>query len=75
MERMTLKAARVNAGMTQEDLAEAIGVHRQTVAKWEENPQLMSIETANKVCKVLNVKFHQIFFARESTNCRKQINL
>ena len=51
MERMTLKAARVNAGMTQEDLAEAIGVHRQTVAKWEENPQLMSIETANKVCR------------------------
>ncbi|MEK4181757.1 helix-turn-helix transcriptional regulator [Aeribacillus sp. FSL K6-1121] len=32
---LSLKALRVNAGMTQQDVADKLGVKRQTVAKWE----------------------------------------
>jgi len=33
--QMTLEALRINAGLTQQDVADRLGVTRQTVAKWE----------------------------------------
>lgn len=33
--KLTLKAARVNAGLTQKDAASLLKVHPQTLAKWE----------------------------------------
>lgn len=35
MAKITLAAARVSAGFTQEQLAEKIGVTRKTLAQWE----------------------------------------
>ena len=32
---ITLKAARINMGMTQEDVANKLGVSRRTVSMWE----------------------------------------
>jgi len=33
--QLSLSALRVNKGMTQQDVADRLGVSRQTVAKWE----------------------------------------
>jgi len=33
--QMTLEALRVNRGLTQQDVADKLGVSRQTVGKWE----------------------------------------
>lgn len=33
--QMSLKALRVNAGLTQQDVADRLGVSRQTVINWE----------------------------------------
>ncbi len=41
-----LKAARADAGMTQEQVAEALGVSRQTVSNWENSrtyPDIISV--------------------------------
>lgn len=35
MDKITLKAARVNAGLTQEQAAKAAGVGRNTIISWE----------------------------------------
>ena len=35
MARITLKAARVNLGLTQAEIADRMGVSRQTVFEWE----------------------------------------
>lgn len=35
MAKITLAAARVSAGLTQEQLAEKMGVTRKTITKWE----------------------------------------
>lgn len=35
MAKITLKAARVNAGLTQDGLAEKLGVSRKMIAEWE----------------------------------------
>lgn len=33
--QLSLEALRINAGMTQQDVADKLGVSRQTVMKWE----------------------------------------
>lgn len=67
--RISIKAARINANLTQEELASKLGVHRQTLSKWEENPAIMKINDAKKLCDVLNLSLSQIFFNNNSTKC------
>lgn len=69
MNKISIKAARVNAGLTQEELAKKMGVHRLTIASWEANPASMKIKEAESMCSILGVSFNQIFFDRSSTKC------
>lgn len=62
MEKISLKAARINAGLTQDDLAKKMNVHRNTIAAWERDPKSISIATAERLCSALNVKISNIFF-------------
>lgn len=73
MQKISIRAARVNANLTQAELAKILGVHRQTLAKWEENPAKMKIEKAKKMCEVLSLPLSNIFFDVYSTKrwCRK----
>lgn len=36
--QITLRAARVNAGMTQTEAAKKMGIGKDTLLKWEKNP-------------------------------------
>ena len=70
MQRITLKAARVNVGLTQESLAKMMGVHRQTISTWEDNPSIMQIKDAKKLCDILGITIDQlIFLNNNSTKC------
>lgn len=69
MHELSIKAARVNAGLTQEELAKKMGVHRLTIAAWEANPASMKIKEAEQLCSILGVSFDQIFFKTYSTKC------
>lgn len=60
--KISLKAARITAGMTQDEVAELLGVHVQTYRKLEENPNLATIEQAKKLSDRLNVPYDDIFF-------------
>ena len=62
--KITLKAARVNAGLTQKELAEKIGKSETTIVKWEngQTGKKISIENLEKLCKILNIGFNDIFF-------------
>lgn len=62
MEKISLKAARINASLTQKQLGELMNVHENTIAKWEEDPKSLSIKNAEKICEILNVPFKNIFF-------------
>ncbi|MBQ6841160.1 MAG: helix-turn-helix transcriptional regulator [Bacilli bacterium] len=46
---------RKKANLSQEDLAEKVGVTRQTISKWELNITCPDINQANKMCKIFNV--------------------
>lgn len=50
-----LKEARKKAGLTQEELAELIGISRAAVAKWETDNGLPDIENLKAAAKLLDV--------------------
>lgn len=62
MTQMTLRAARVSANMTQDDMSKALGVNINTYSKWERNPETVTIKDAMRICKLVNRSFDEIIF-------------
>ena len=52
---------RLRKNMTQEALAEQLGVSRQTVSKWESNTALPEIGKAVELCRVFNCSLDNLF--------------
>lgn len=50
MYKVSLKAARVNSGMTQPEAARRLGVTTQTVLNWEAGNNKISAEMLLKLC-------------------------
>lgn len=68
--KLTVKKARLIAGLKQKDIAEILGVHVQTYMKWERNPEEMSIGTAKQFSKIVGIEVEEIFFDKESNLIR-----
>lgn len=51
-----LKKARIDAGLTQEELAEKIGVSRQAISAWECGDRTPSTQYVYMYHKILNLK-------------------
>ena len=56
-----LQKARIQAGMTQEQLAEAVGVVRQTISNIECGLTLPSITNAQAIAQVLGLDWTNFF--------------
>ncbi len=63
---MSMEAARVNAGYTQEQAGELFGVHQQTVAKWEIDNSKMPYNMIQKIPEVYKVPAKRIFFGNKN---------
>ena len=59
---LRLKAARAALDMTQKDLAEAIGISRQTMNAIEKGDYNPSIKLCIAICKVLNKTLDELFW-------------
>ena len=64
--RITMKQARVGADMTQQQVADRLGVHVQTYQRMENNPEDISIKQGKKFADIVGVNFEDIFFIRSS---------
>lgn len=64
MNYTTIRDARKDLGLTQDDMADCLGITRQTYAKMENDPEGMTIESARKVCHILGMRFSDIFFGQ-----------
>lgn len=59
---ITLKAARVNAGMTQAKACKLLGVSTSTMSAWERGDTMPRIDMAVKMAKIYNAPIEQIVF-------------
>ena len=59
---LTVKQWRMAKGISQETMAKACGVHRNTYAMWEEKPEDISVKNAVIICNALGEPFNDVFF-------------
>lgn len=63
----TVKQARQYAGFTQREMAEMLGISRDTYRKIEQSPEDATVATAKRISEVVGISIDQIFFANKST--------
>ena len=64
------RQARILCDLTQQDVADGLGVHRQTYMNWERNPDEMPVGKAKEFSKLVKRGVDEIFFDKESTLSR-----
>lgn len=64
--QISLAAARVNAGMTQEDVAREMHVSKQTIVSWEKGNSEPSISQGRELSKLYKMPLKYIFLPEES---------
>lgn len=64
---VTPKQARKFIDLSQQDVADKLGVHRQTYMKWERNPDEMPVGVAKEFSKIVGRGVDEIFFTTMST--------
>lgn len=61
--QISLKAARINANLKQEDVAKVLKVSAETVRNYESGKTKPDIHTAYKLAEIYGVSIDNIFFA------------
>lgn len=64
--QITMKQARIGANMTQQQVADKLGVHVQTYQRMENNPEDISIKQGKLFASIVGVEFENIFFNSNS---------
>lgn len=69
--QITLAAARVNAGMTQEDAARRMKVSKTTIVNWEKGKIIPGISQLRMLSSLYKIPVDCIFLPSNSTKSRK----
>ena len=65
--QISLAAARVNAGMTQEEVAEKMRISKQTIVNWEKGRVIPSFATVQALSSLYGIPMDKIFLQTKST--------
>ena len=65
MKNLKMKSARAALDMSQQDLAEKIGVSRQTINAIEKGDYNPTINLCRAICKTLNKTLDELFWDEE----------
>lgn len=60
MQKITLKAARVNSGLSQKEAAKKLGVADSTLYKWESGKHKPNLKYLDRIEKVFNISIDNI---------------
>lgn len=64
--QISLVAARVNAEMTQKQVAETMDVDRSTVRRWEKGEKIPDIDQSMKLASLYGLTLDNIFFGKKT---------
>ncbi|WP_373807948.1 helix-turn-helix transcriptional regulator [Jeotgalibaca porci] len=65
MLQISLKAARINAGLNSKEAAELAGVHHQTLSKYEKDSSDISVSLLDKLCDIYQIPQDNIFLGNQ----------
>lgn len=63
--KISIKAARVNAGLTQMDVAKELGKSKNTIVSYESYTTCPDINTAKEMAKLFNMSVNDILWSKE----------
>ncbi len=66
MQKISLKTARVNAGLTQEEAARAVHRGKQTISAWESGQSIIDANSFLALCELYRLDVDHIFLPSES---------
>lgn len=64
--KISIKAARVNAGLTIAESAKKLGIAKSTLVAWEKNPEKISAVNQDKISRVYGISTDNIIFLPEN---------
>jgi len=70
MQKISLKAARVNAELTQEQASDKMNVDRQTIINWEKGNTKVGTAQLMMLSQIYGLSVDYIFLPSKSTNSR-----
>ena len=62
---MTLKAARVNVDMTAKEVADIVGIHQQTLLKYEHDSSKIPFDLLQRLSKIYGISTDYIFLGKK----------
>lgn len=65
--KISLRAARVNAGFTQADVAKKLRKNKQTIVNWENGKTEIDKANFYSLCHIYNCKLDDIFLPQKFT--------
>lgn len=66
--KISIKAARVNADMTQEELANDLGVNKATIVNWESGASEPKVSQLQRISELSGIPLDFIFVPIKSEN-------
>ncbi|MDG6136550.1 helix-turn-helix domain-containing protein [Lactococcus petauri] len=69
---MSLKAARINSGLTQTEAAKLVGIHPQTLSKYENDSSEIRNSLVKDLAKIYSIPVDYIFLGENHDLKRKK---
>jgi putative transcriptional regulator len=60
----TIREIREEAGLTQQDMADKLGVSRQQYSNYEAHPENVTVKQARSICSILGAAYERVFFGK-----------
>ena len=67
MLKISLKAARVNAGLSQKEVANALGISNKTIHCWENGITSPSAKHIDALCELYHVTYNDLNFLPDNS--------
>jgi len=62
MPKISLKAARINAGLTQKEAAKALKVSNKTLCSWENGISIPKADKIDAICELYAIPYDNLIF-------------